>query len=136
MFWFYLEAKVQAVSVFVVMDWGTGAGRAVFFSYLSVYISYFLFFTSSPAILSLSHQRCKQRRWPRDTRRERTSVSHHCSDEWCWSLILEWCHLKEVWHIWIICCLVPEHCCVFWSLTGDSSVKCKWEKPTMCEIYN
>lgn len=107
-----------------------GAGRAVFFSNLSVYISYFVFLTSSPAILTLSHQRCKQRRWLRDMRSERTSVSHHYSDETslCWSLILEWCQLKEVCHI---CCLVPEHCCVFWCLTEESSVKCKWEKSNL-----
>lgn len=130
MFWFYLKAKVQDVSVFFVMDWGMGAGRAVFFSNLSVYISYFVFLTSSPAILTLSHQRCKQRRWPRDMRSETTSVSHHYSDETslCWSLILEWCQLKEVCHI---CCLVPEHCCVFWCLTEESSVKCKWEKSNL-----
>lgn len=115
------------------MDWGMGAGRAVFFSNLSVSISYFVFLTSSPSILTLSHRRCKQTRWPRDMRSERTSVSRHYSDETslCWCLILEWCQLKEVWHIWIICCLVPEHCCVFWCLTEESSVKCKWEKSNL-----
>lgn len=126
MFWFYLKAKVQDVSAFFVMDWGMGAGRAVFFSNLSVYISYFVFLTSSH---SNSLPPKMQAEEVTKRHEERENLSHYYSDgtSLCWSLILEWCQLKEVCHI---CCLVPEHCCV-WCLTEESSVKCKWEKSNL-----